>query len=213
MVKVTFVSDITCPWCWVGKRHLDLAAKLSEVPLDLTVQPFLINPDMPLEGEELMSNLRRKYGDAGPAMHKPLTAAGKKVGIEFKTPWAPRMVNTTDAHRLAEWCKEVAPEKEEQLAEELFRCNFERTKDVSCREELVTLAEKVGLDSAAAKAMLASDRFDNVREKAASWASKGVSGVPFFIVHPASGEGKPMAFSGAQPVDLIAKVLKNQDQA
>jgi len=213
-LKVTFVSDITCPWCWVGKRHLDLASQQAGVPLEVTVEPFLINPDMPSGGEDLIENLLRKYGAAGPAMHKPLSAAGAKVGIAFKTPWASRMLPTTDAHRLAEWCKEIAPEKEGALAERLFELNFEKAGDVSRREELVAVATSVGLDATAAEKMLASERFaDEVRGKARAWSRQGVSGVPFFIVHSASGKSRPMGFSGAQPIERIAQMLVEQQGA
>mmetsp|Transcript_28444 Transcript_28444/g.62273 ORF Transcript_28444/g.62273 Transcript_28444/m.62273 type:complete len:96 (+) Transcript_28444:389-676(+) len=92
----------------------------------------------------------------------------------------------------------------------MFKAYFEDAKDLSRHGALVECATSAGLDGNAASAMLASDEFrEHVLSKARSWSRQGVSGVPHFVVSSAKG-GRPVAFSGAQPAQVIAEVLEEQ---
>ena len=93
----------------------------------------------------------------------------------------------------------------------LFKAYFTDAKDLSKYSELVSCAVESGLEGASAMQMLDSERFrSEVTEKATSWSWRGVNGVPFFVIHTAGGAGQPVAFSGAQPPELIAEVLREQ---
>jgi len=176
-------------------------------------QPFFLNKDTPAEGADLMEYLKAKYGAAAVARFdapdNPLDRAGSKVGISFNK--QRRIIRTADSHRLVEWCKATSPDKEDALMESMFRAYFEAGKDLSQPSELVSCAAACGLDSSAAEELLRSSEYEReVTAKASSWSSQGVTGVPFFVIHPASGNGRPTAFSGAQPTELIAEVLEEQ---
>ena len=160
----------------------------------------------------MYEHLAGKYGVAKARQFtvpgNPLDQAGAKVGLTFNP--ARRIIRTRDSHRLVEWCKDTAPEKEDSLMDDIFKAYFTDAKDLSKREELVDCAKRSGLDASDASAMLSSTRYvKEVDAKAQSWSQQGVSGVPFFIIHPPGG-GTPTAFSGAQPPEVIAEVLAEQ---
>lgn len=172
-------------------------------------QPFYLNHNTPEEGEDMYEHLAAKYGADKARLftqpNNPLDQAGSKVGLTFNP--TRRIIRTQDSHRVVEWCKEVAPDKEDALMNALFNAYFTEARDVSRHDELLTCATSCGLDAAACKQMLKSDRYKReVDAKAKSWSRQGVSGVPFFVVHPPNG-GKSVAFSGAQPPELMAEVL------
>jgi len=160
----------------------------------------------------MYEHLAGKYGVAKARLftqpNNPLDQAGSKVGLTFNP--ARRIIRTRDSHRLVEWCKEVAPDKEDALMNAIFKAYFTDAKDVSLHVELLACATACGLDAPACNKMLQSDRhMREVDAKANSWSRQGVSGVPFFVVHPPSG-AQPVAFSGAQPPELMAEVLMEQ---
>tara|TARA_B100000795_G_scaffold47375_1_gene31160 strand:- start:123 stop:695 length:573 start_codon:yes stop_codon:yes gene_type:complete len=190
-----------------------LAAKVS---LEVDWQPFFLNHNTPAEGEDLMEHLRAKYGPGVVAQFdrpdNPLDKAASKVGITFNK--QRRIIRTADSHRLVEWCKATAPQQQDGLVEALFKAYFEDGKDLSQRAELVACADASGLDGAAAGALIDSQEFvREVETKAKGWSRQGVSGVPFFVIYPASGGGDPVTFSGAQPSAVIAEVLTEQAEA
>jgi predicted DsbA family dithiol-disulfide isomerase len=179
-------------------------------------QPFFLNHNTPAEGEDMYEHLASKYGPEKAriftAPDNPLTQAGSKVGITFNPDR--RIIRTEASHRLVEWVKEVAPDKEDALMNALFVSYFEQAKDLSKSDELLACAGSCGLDISAAATMLDSSRYrSEVITKAMSWSRQGVRGVPFFVIHPASGNGKPVGFSGAQPSELIKEILQEQAEA
>ena len=96
----------------------------------------------------------------------------------------------------------------------MFKAYFEDAKDLSQHAELVACADACGLCGRAAGALLESDQYQReVDAKVSSWSRQGVSGVPFFVIHPASGAGTPVSFSGAQPSEVIAEALTEQAAA
>lgn len=157
-----------------------------------------------------MEHLAAKYGRAAvqrfSAPGNPLDTAGAKVGITFNR--ARRFVNTLNGHRLMEWCNKDYPSKSNELMEAIFHAYFEEAKDVSKVPELVTIAGSIGLDTEAVRTMLESDEFkDEVRQYDREVKTQlRVSGVPYFIVESNVGS-KPIAFSGAQPPEVIEEVL------
>jgi predicted DsbA family dithiol-disulfide isomerase len=173
-------------------------------------KPYFLSPNTPEEGEDLMEHLAAKYGRAAvekfSAPGNPLDKAGEKVGITFTR--TRRFVNTTNGHRLMEWCNINVPDKSNQLMEALFHAYFEEGKDVSKVPELISLASSVGLDAEAVRSMLSSDQFkQEVFQYDRQVKSQlRVSGVPYFIIESNTGD-RPTAFSGAQPPEVIAEVL------
>jgi len=176
----------------------------------VTWKPFFLSLNTPLEGEDLMEHLEIKYGKQAVARFtspgNPLDVAGEKVGIRFNK--TRRFVNTLNGHRLVEWCNSVAPDKADILMETLFRLYFEEGIDVSKQEELVAIAQQVGLDANVAQSVLNSDKYKHevIELDLVSKSRYRVSGVPFFVIESNSG-GRPTTFSGAQPPDIITEIL------
>jgi len=181
----------------VGKKSLDKAISATSSNADVTVtwRPFLLRPEMPLDGKLKQGN---PVGDR-------LREAGVRAGIDF-TGLTPRYPNTTQFHALMDWTLETAgPETQHRLSEVLFRHYFTDGRYPD-NDNLKAAAVEVGLDAGAAlKAVNDDARKSKVRTEAINYSRRGVSGVPFFIIN-----GEP-AFSGAQPpevfVDEIDKAL------
>eukprot|EP00929_Paragymnodinium_shiwhaense_P013442 TRINITY_DN121295_c0_g1_i1.p1 TRINITY_DN121295_c0_g1~~TRINITY_DN121295_c0_g1_i1.p1 ORF type:complete len:174 (-),score=35.67 TRINITY_DN121295_c0_g1_i1:152-673(-) len=167
-----------------------------------------------------MEHLLKKYGkQAVETFSKPgnpLDEAGGNVGITFNK--QRRIIPTVEVHCVVEWAKEVGGTTAvDELMETLFNDYFEKGTDVSKRDALVSCVERVpSLRGKGEEVRAFLDSSDGRRlasetaQKAASWSSRGVSGVPFFVLEPQDAQGsvRPIAFSGAQPSDVIAQQLR-----
>jgi len=215
-LTVDVVSDVVCPWCFVGKRRLDAALALlaaDGAPRHATVRwhAFQLNPDLPPEGIDRDAYLDAKFGGVGRAaqIYDRVRAVGAAVGIPFAFERIARQPNTTDAHRLIEWAQDDAdPDGAEELVERLFAAYFVDGRYPGDRDVLAAVAGEAGLDAAAARAMLDSDRYrDAVQQAQRRSGELGIGGVPFFIF-----DGR-VAVSGAQEprmlVDAIVEAAKH----
>jgi predicted DsbA family dithiol-disulfide isomerase len=203
---IDVVSDVVCPWCYVGKRRLEaaLAARPALAPPVVRWHPFQLNPDIPADGVDRRSYLEAKFGGRERAreIYARVEAAGREAGIEFDFERIERQPNTVDAHRLIRWAQLADDRRADALVERLFRAYFTEGVDLGRAEALAALAGEAGLDASAAQAFLATD--DGRAEVQAADArakSMGVSGVPFFIF------GRRVAVSGAQPADVLTAAM------
>jgi len=204
---VDVVSDVVCPWCFIGKRHLESAlAALERAGEPLPVvrwHPFELNPGLPREGVDRRDYLERKFG--GPAraaqVYDRVRRAGTQAGIAFDFERIALHPNTRDAHRLVAWAQGRGDA--EPLVERLFRAYFIEGRFVGSHDVLADLADEAGEDRAAAAAFLASGVGDaEIGEAEARAASLGITGVPFFIVDGRYG------LSGAQPAETIVEAIR-----
>lgn len=210
-LRVDVWSDIACPWCWVGKRNLERAAKELAAAdfgheLEVVWHAFELDPAAPREvadDVDLVARLAAKYGtsrDGAQQMIDRMTRVGADAGIDFHFDRV-RPTNTFDAHRLMEHA--AAQGKQDALGERLFVAYMQEGRDVADHETLVSLAEEVGLDADAVQAVLSSDDFaKDVRRDEGMAAQLGVTGVPFFAV-----DGR-FAVPGAQPPEVLQQVLR-----
>jgi len=214
VVNVKIVSDVVWPFCFVGLRNLQKASDTAGVDYHLQWEPFLLNPSssLPEEGEPIEKHLEKKYGAAAMARFKgpnnPLKTAGEKVGIKFTNDR--NIYPTVKAHALLEKIKEQDNNKANAMMEALFQSYFEEGQNINDPEKLADMAEKVtGLDkNQALQAIRDTNLQDQVRAKDHMYKSQmRVTGVPFYIIEQNSG-GRPMAFSGAQPPEMIAEMLE-----
>jgi predicted DsbA family dithiol-disulfide isomerase len=208
-LKIDFVSDVTCPWCAVGLGALEQALQNLQgtVSADLHFQPFELNPQMPPEGQDASEHLTQKYGST-PAqqsqIRETIRQRGAEVGFTFKTEGRGRVWNTFDAHRLLHWADvEGAPGQQHALKNALLAACHTRAENMASTEVLAVVAKSVGLDSARAKAILASDEFAaEVREREQFWTSHGIHSVPAVIINDRH------LISGGQPVAMFEQALR-----
>lgn len=205
-IKIEVVSDVVCPWCYIGKRRMETAvAELQEkYDFEITFTPFELNPDMPTEGADQLSYLSKKFGGAEQyakiTTHVAQVALGEGLAFDFnKQKVSP---NTRDAHRIL-W---LAKKKGVQPAvkEALMKAYFEQGVDLSKRDNLADVAASAGLDRGEVMDLLRSDEY--IREVVTSQQishQRGVTGVPFYIINDKYG------VSGAQPSSAFAEIFQS----
>ena len=184
---VDVVSDVVCPWCFIGKRKLEAAlAELArtEPSLDVTIRwhPFQLNPDLPTEGIPRATYLAQKFGGAARAgdVYARVKSVGEAVGIPFRFDRIERQPNTLDGHRLIGWAQQHGDAS--TLVERLFSAYFIEGRFVGDRDELVRLAAECGWPAQDVRAMLESDAMRQViADESRESVDVGIQGVPFFI--------------------------------
>lgn len=201
-IRVDIISDVVCPWCFIGFRQLERALELAGLEGDIRWHPFELNPQMAPEGEDIAAHIQRKYGatpEQSAATRGHMKAIAEPLGIDFSGR-SKRIWNTFDAHRLLHSARDTGRQTALKLA--LFEAYFTAGEDVSDREVLLGAVEAAGLDRAEAEAVLASDaEAEAVRALEAKWWEMGISGVPAFII---AEKGLVM---GAQEPERLAIAL------
>ncbi len=230
-IQIDIVSDVVCPWCYIGKRHLEAAlVMLREKHADLSVttrwHPFQLNPDLPSEGIDRRSYLEDKFG--GPARAKEIYArvgaAGTVAGLALDFDAIERQPNTLAAHALialaqaertdartgdqhSEANGDASSDTEvtDRIVEALFKAYFVDGRFIGDIEVLIDIAASCGMNAVTTRSTLR-DAFalDRIASADASVRAQGISGVPFFVFN------QKLALSGAQPP---AALLDAMDQA
>ncbi|TCL73755.1 DsbA family oxidoreductase [Rhizobium sp. BK251] len=206
-ITIDVVSDVVCPWCYLGKARLELAiaAVQDEIGVDINWRPYRLNPDYPPEGVDQKKALEQKLGGAERVAqgHKMLSDLGREVGINFDFEAIKIGPNTMDAHRLIHWAMTESREKQDRVVAALFRANFEEGRNVGDHAVLLDIAEAAGLDRAVTTSLLASDADRELIVTEIDAAQQmGVNGVPFFIFD------QQYAVSGAQTPEVLANALR-----
>ncbi|XUY25696.1 DsbA family oxidoreductase [Agrobacterium sp. rho-8.1] len=207
-IVIDVVSDMVCPWCYLGKARLDLALAeiLDEVSVDVNWRPYRLNPDYPPEGVDQKAELEKKLGgkEKVEQAHEMLTQLGKEVGIAFDFDAIKVGPNTLDAHRLSLWAHAEGREFQEKVVNELFRANFEEGRNIGDHAVLADIGEKAGMNRDVVEKLLASDADkDTVVAEIDAAQQMGVSGVPFFILD------QKYAVSGAQSKEVLINALRD----
>ena len=201
-LEIDVISDVVCPWCYLGKRKLDAAMKQVEAfTYDVRWRPFQLDPTIPPEGIARSEYMSRKFGpEKIAAIHARLEEAGQEEGLAFAFDKITRSPNTLDAHRLIRWAQPSG--KQSEIVERLFNLYFVEGQDIGDRDVLIDIAKQAGLDvELITKLFVESVDIVPVQEEMSTAARMGISGVPFFIF------GGKYAVSGAQPVDALVGVI------
>jgi len=203
-IRVDIVSDVVCPWCAIGYFQLARAVRDIDIEIEVHWSPFELNPGMAQEGENLRAHLAAKYGTTPEGSAKArarLTEMGAALGFTFNYADDMRMYNTFRAHQLIDWAEEQARGHEAKMA--LLAAFFTDRRDVSDVRVLAELADEIGLDPSAARAMLDSGkRAEAVREKQRFWTARGVQSVPAMIFE------RQHLVTGAQGEATYASILE-----
>jgi predicted DsbA family dithiol-disulfide isomerase len=197
------VSDVICPWCFIGKRRLERALAIAPQPeIKIGWRPFQLNPDMPPEGMDRKAYLQAKFGDGdGGRRYDQVRAAGAEEGIDFAFERIKRTPNTLKPHRLIR--RAAKAERQDAMVEALFRGYFLDGEDLSDDATLIRLAHGAGFEPAEIAAYLAGeDDLAEIRAEDAFARQVGINGVPCFIID------RKFALSGAQPPESIVEVLE-----
>lgn len=204
-LHIAIFSDVICPWCYLGKRRLERALDElgAKAEARITWLPFELNPDMPAGGMERSAYRAAKFGaKRSAALDGEMTALGSSEGVAFAFGRQQRTPNTRLAHMLIASAERAGTADE--VVDALFRAYFEEGLDVGSADVLAALAERSGLDRAAALAALQDDALrERVLEHEREAGRIGVSGVPFFIVN------ETWAVSGAQPTAQWIETLQD----
>lgn len=209
VVHLDVMSDPICPWCYIGKTHLDSALKSApDHPFVIQWHPFQLNPSMPAEGMDRRAYLEGKFGgkDGAVRAYAPVVEHAQAAGLNINFEGMKRTPNTIDAHRLIHWAG--IERKQNAAVDALFTAYFVDARDIGDREVLGDIADGIGMDASVVLRLLETDAdLDDIRARDTKAREMGVNSVPTFVV-----AGKH-AVPGAQPPELWLKVIAElQDQ-
>jgi predicted DsbA family dithiol-disulfide isomerase len=203
-LTIDVVSDVVCPWCFIGKRRLEKALSLkSNIPVEVRFRPYFLNPWVPREGMSRDDYLTTKFGS--PEKYKGIAGrvaqAAASEGLTYAVDKMQRQPNTLDAHRLILWAEQIG--RSAQMKQRLMDLYFTEGADLSDQEVLIAAAAEVGLDPEKTHTLLNSDTdVERVESAANSAKDAGIDGVPTFIL------GGVAAVSGAQSPEVLANAIE-----
>jgi predicted DsbA family dithiol-disulfide isomerase len=202
-LTVDVVSDVVCPWCYIGKRRLEKAIALKpDIPVEVRWHPYFLNPWVPREGISREQYLTTKFGSVEryKDIARRVAAAATDEGLTYALDKIARQPNTLDCHRLILWAGNSG--NAARMKQRLMDLYFAEGADLSDREVLVRAATDCGLDGEEVRRMLAGDTDVTRVEQAANQAKEaGIEGVPCFIF------GGVLAVSGAQAPEYLADAI------
>jgi predicted DsbA family dithiol-disulfide isomerase len=202
-MQIDIISDVVCPWCFIGKRRLEKALVMRpEIETEITWRPFQLNPDMPAEGMARADYIATKFGDSGHSrrIHQTIAEAGATVGIDFAFDKIKRSPNTRNAHRLIRYATKQGAGND--VVTRLFEGYFLQGRDVGDIATLAKIAAEAGLDEREARAFLSGDsERDEIVAEDRNARRLGVNAVPCYIF---AGQ---YAISGAQEPEFFLPVF------
>ena len=203
-VRIDVVSDVVCPWCFIGKHRLEAALALKPgIAVEVHYRPYYLNDWIPREGMSREQYLTTKFGspDRYKDIAKRVTAAAAEEGLVYASDKIKSQPNTIDCHRLIRWAGSIG--KSPEMKQRLMDLYFTEGADLTQRDVLVQAAADVGLDADEVRAALASDQdVDTIEQESQEAKQAGIEGVPCFIF-----AGK-FAVSGAQSPEYLAQAIE-----
>ncbi len=203
MIRLDIFSDPVCPWCLIGKAHLDRALEGSPGhPFAIAWHPFQLNPEMPVEGVDRATYLEAKFGgrDKAQRAYAQVEAAALQAGIELDVASVPFASNTLDAHRMIHWAGIEG--RQSAMVSALFRAYWKQQRNIADHDTLADIAGEVGLDRDAMARLLASDADrEDILARDLDARRKGVTAVPTFLI------AQQYVVSGAQPPEFWGRVI------
>ncbi|CEJ13016.1 DSBA-like thioredoxin domain protein [bacterium YEK0313] len=203
-VTIDVVSDVVCPWCFIGKRRLEKAVALvPDIAVEVRWRPYQLAPDLPAAGVPRDQYLTQKFGslDRVKANFARIAAVGAEDGIDFAFDRITVSPNTLNAHRLVLWARSGG--HQDAVVEALFSAYFVEGRNLADIPTLIEIGAAHGLDVALLTELFASDSdVERTQREIASAQRIGVTGVPFFIV------GERFGIAGAEAPETIARAIR-----
>jgi predicted DsbA family dithiol-disulfide isomerase len=210
-ISVDVVSDVVCPWCFIGQRRLQKAIALaSDIDVAVRWRPYQLDPTIPPQGLDRKEYMVAKFGSEERLRqaHARLLDMAKGDGIAFALDDIKVSPNTLDAHRVIRWAGGVETKLQSAVVAGLFSAYFEKGRDVGDREVLIDVAKSAGMDTAIVETLLATDSdTDAVRDEIATAQQMGITGVPCYLL-----EGR-YAVMGAQDAETLADAFRRVAEA
>ncbi len=207
-LQIDIVSDVACPWCYIGKKHLEKALEsIDNQVVEVTWHPFQLDPTIPKEGVVREEYFAKKFGniDQIEAVFERVTGVGAKAGIDFNFDKMSKAINTIPLHKLLHIAREEGTQIE--LEERFFKGYFTDGIDFSDNEQLLAFMQDFGWNQEKTASILANKEIEQaVLQEIKHFQSLGVSGVPFFILN------NKYAVSGAQPTSVFVEMLQKISQ-
>ena len=207
VLQLDVISDVICPWCFIGKRKLDAAlAGLDDVRVNLMWRPYQLYPDTPMEGADLSAKMKERYGEEGAKqMRENIKAAAAGTNINFAFEHIKITPNTLNAHRLIRWAASTG--QQHAIAEALFSAHFEQGKNIGDVVVLLEIAGQHGLDVPLLADLFQGDKdIEATRNDDAAARELGVHGVPAFLA------GGKFLLMGAQEPEYLHKFIAKARQ-
>ena len=208
-VRIDVVSDVVCPWCFIGKRRLEQAINMRpDIPVEVHFRPYFLNDWIPREGISRTQYLTTKFGS--PERYAEIATrvrdAAAQEGLVYAMDKISNQPNTIDAHRLIRWAEGIG--KSAAMKQRLMDLYFTEGADLTNKAVLVQAATDIGLDPEDVRGALDSDQdVADVTQEAEAAKEAGIQGVPMFIF------GGKFAVSGAQAPEYLAEALDRAAQA
>jgi len=206
-LTIDVVSDIMCPWCYIGKKRLEAALDEvgSEMNVEIRWRPYQLDPTLPKEGKDRKQYMEDKFGgpEGAEKAYANVRAAGAEENIPFAFDDIPVSANTLDAHRLIRWAGSLGPVAQDTAVDALFKAYFEEGKNIGDDAVLIEAGRQAGLETEVVERLLAgeADR-DTVSAEIDQARQMGVTGVPCFIID------MKYAVVGAQPAEALADAMR-----
>jgi predicted DsbA family dithiol-disulfide isomerase len=207
-LTIDIVSDVVCPWCYLGEKRLEQALAEEAGPVVVRWRPYQLDPTIPEGGLDRAEYMEKKFGKSGrlQSVHDNLTRLGAEVGLPFAFDKITRSPNTLDAHRLIRWATSAGVQS--RVVDRLFEAYFVEGRDIGDRVVLTEIAAECGLDADLVERLLAEGADSEVvRQEVEQAQAMGISGVPFFIF--AGRLGVP----GAQEPSALRQAMAEARQA
>jgi predicted DsbA family dithiol-disulfide isomerase len=203
-LTIDMISDVVCPWCYIGKRLLEQAIAMKpDIPVEVRFRPYFLNPWVPREGISREEYLIAKFGSVERynSNNNRVVGAAAAVGLTYNRDRIKRQPNTLDCHRLILWAGQAGAAA--AMKQRLMEIYFSEGGDLTQPEALVKAAADCGLDGDQVRALLATDQdVERIEREAQSAKDAGIEGVPCFVI------GGLIALSGAQPPEYLATAIE-----
>ena len=207
-INIDIVSDVMCPWCYIGKKRLEEAVKdlPEEFDIDIRWRPYQLDPTLPKEGKDRQQYLEEKFGGSERAkeIYSAIIDAGREDDIAFNFNGIKVSPNTLDAHRIIRWAASEAPGVQDRLVDLLFKAYFIDGKNIGDNTVLLDAAETAGMDRSITESLLVGTAdCEEVEQEIEVARRMGVTGVPCFILD------NKYAVMGAQASDVLANAIRD----
>ncbi|MGA1343854.1 MAG: DsbA family oxidoreductase [Hyphomonas sp.] len=207
-VVIEMVSDIVCPWCWLGLRRIEEARQLApEVEVQLLFRPYELDPTIPKEGVDYKAYMSNRVSspegrERMAMMRQALIDYGNAEDIPYRFDTLTHRPSSFDAHRLVRWAQGQG--KGSAAKEALFRAYFNEARDVGDHAVLTDIARRIDLDAEIVADLLKSGAdTEVVREEAETFRQMGISGVPTYIAN------RRVAVQGAESAEKLARFIRH----